>query len=69
MSGGLWLKMVENRLLTVGALLTAVAMETCSSLSKGLKMKEDVKTKKRKRSEKGHQQHRQWWGWLAVLED
>lgn len=42
MSGGLWLKMVENLLLTVGALLTELAMETCSSLSNGLKMKEEV---------------------------
>lgn len=34
--------MVENLLLTVGALLTELAMETCSSLSNGLKMKEEV---------------------------
>lgn len=40
MSGGLWLKMVENLLLTVGALPTELAMETCSSLSNGLKMEE-----------------------------
>lgn len=34
--------MVENLLLTVGALLTELAVETCSSLSNGLKMKEEV---------------------------
>lgn len=32
--------MVENLLLTVGALLTEVAMETCSSLSNGLERRE-----------------------------
>lgn len=51
MSGGLWLKMVENLLLTVGALLTVVAMETCSSLSNGLKMEEEMKKKELKKKD------------------
>lgn len=36
MSGGLWLKIVENLLLTVGALLTVLATDPRSSLSNGL---------------------------------
>lgn len=41
--------MVENLLLTVGALLTVVAVETCSSLSNGLKVKAEMKKKELKK--------------------
>lgn len=42
MSGGLWLKTVENLLLTVGALLTELAADVWSSLSNGLTQQEEA---------------------------
>lgn len=42
-SGGLWLKMEENLLLTVGTLLTVLATEPWSSLSNGLRGREERK--------------------------